>query len=309
MLGFIIKAILVILVIGIAIEIMNSIATDISKMVYDTKKLINAGKETSFMPVIHYRRCMEADGEGESEYLRKICPSDSAAAKDRFRILYDFSYCGDNYFLLSRGYGNPYLRKYSTIEGSDEITRYVLENVKERMAYELKEEDGPLDRFCRKNLGKGIKQTYINHKDELGRGVLLNTYQVWYGPPAEPVATAYKMETTSVESVYAKVRSGGKSASACSDAGIDDYDPDFDDFDPDFDEVPDGYFVNEFGELEPGYDPNKDPKVVGSDAWNEEGQRLINDSLYVNHDWDIFKVEEKRCNADPCHNPYHHHKK
>ena len=45
MLGFIIKAILVILVIGIAIEIMNSIATDISKMVYDTKKLINAGRE------------------------------------------------------------------------------------------------------------------------------------------------------------------------------------------------------------------------------------------------------------------------
>ena len=293
MLGFIIKAIFVILVIGIAIEIMNSIAADVSKTAYQIKQLANAGKETTFMPVIHYRRCMETDGEGESEYLRKICPSDSAAAKDRFRILYDFSYCGDNYFLLSRGYGNPYLRKYSIIKGSDGITRYVLENVKEMMAHELKEEDGPLDRFCRKNLGKEIKQTYINHKDDFGRGVLLNTYKLWYGPPAEPVATAYKMETTSVESVHAKVRSAGKSASAWSDADTDDFDPDFDDCLTDL--TSDPAFNN----------PNK----WGSDAWWAEQEKFINDSLYVNHDWDIFKAEEARCDADPCHNPYHHHKK
>lgn len=305
MLGFIIKAILVILVIGIIIEVLNSIAAEISKTAYEIKQLTNAGKETSFMPVIHYRRCMEADGEGEFEYLRKICPSDSAAAKDRFRILYDFSYCGDNYFLLSRGYGNPYLRKYSIIKGSDGITRYVLENVKERMAYELKEEDGPLDRFCRKNLGKEIKQTYINHKDDFGRGVLLNTYKLWYGPPAEPVATAYKMETTSVESVYAKVRSAGKSASAWSDAGIDDYDPDFDDFDPDT-------FDPDFDDCTPDLtsDPAfNNPNKRGSDAWWEEQKKFIDESLYVNHDWDIFKAEEKRCDADPCRNPYHHHKK
>lgn len=304
MLGFIIKAILVILVIGIIIEVLNSIAAEISKTAYEIKQLTNAGKETSFMPVIHYRRCMEADGEGEHEYLRKICPSDSAAAKDRFRILYDFSYCGDNYFLLSRGYGNPYLRKYSIIKGSDGITRYVLENVKEMMAHELKEEDGPLDRFCRKNLGKGIKQTYINHKDELGRGVLLNTYKLWYGPPAEPVATAYKMETTSVESVYAKVRSGGKAASAWSDT-TDDFDPDFDDFDPDT-------FDPDFDDCTPDLtsDPAfNNPNKRGSDAWWEEQKKFIDESLYVNHDWDIFKEEEKRCDADPCRNPYHHHKK
>ena len=36
---------------------------------------------------------------------------------------------------------------------------------------------------------------------------------------------------------------------------------------------------------------------------------FIDDSLYINHDWDIFKKEEEECDAEHCHDPYHHHKK
>lgn len=120
-----------------------------------------------------------------------------------------------------------------------------------------------------------------------------------------------------------------KHASAAAASNMQSKIDDFNDFDPDtFDhnlievsdgcfidefsnliDVPDGYFVNEFGELELGDDPNQDPHNVGSDAWKAQQQKFTNDSLYIYHDWDIFKIEEERCDADPCHNPYHHHKK
>ena len=53
----------------------------------------------------------------------------------------------------------------------------------------------------------------------------------------------------------------------------------------------------------------KENKKWGSDAWWEEQKKFIDDSLYINHDWDIFKKEEEECDAEHCHDPYHHHKK
>ena len=50
---------------------------------------------TTFRPDIHYKR----GTEGDAEYLCKICPADSAAAKDRLQILLDFVYWDENYFL------------------------------------------------------------------------------------------------------------------------------------------------------------------------------------------------------------------
>lgn len=66
---------------------------------------------------------------------------------------------------------------------------------------------------------------------------------------------------------------------------------------------------NKTGAGKSGSDSHNDPNKWGSDAWWEEQERFINDSLYVNHDWDIFKVEEARCDAEHCHDPYHHHEK
>lgn len=66
---------------------------------------------------------------------------------------------------------------------------------------------------------------------------------------------------------------------------------------------------NKTGAGKSGSDSHNDPNKWGSDAWWEEQERFINDSLYANHDWDIFKVEEARCDAEHCHDPYHHHEK
>lgn len=56
-------------------------------------------------------------------------------------------------------------------------------------------------------------------------------------------------------------------------------------------------------------DDNNNPNKWGSDAWWEEQKKFIDDSLYINHDWDIFKKEEEECDAEHCHDPYHHHEK
>ncbi len=37
-------------------------------------------------------------------------------------------------------------------------------------------------------------------------------------------------------------------------------------------------------------DSHNDPNKWGSDVLWEEQERFTNDSLYANHDWDIFKV-------------------
>ena len=55
-------------------------------------------------------------------------------------------------------------------------------------------------------------------------------------------------------------------------------------------------------------DDNNNPNKWGSDAWWEEQKKFIDDSLYVNHDWDIFRREEANCKNENCHDPWHHHK-
>ena len=56
-------------------------------------------------------------------------------------------------------------------------------------------------------------------------------------------------------------------------------------------------------------DDNNNPNKWGSDAWWEEQKKFLDDSLYINHDWDIFKKEEEECDTEHCHDPYHHHEK
>ena len=273
MFGFLLKIFCGFLVICAVGAILESGLRDISRTVDGIRSLTSGTKDESYMPVIHYKRCIEEN----TEYLRKICPADSAAAKDRYQILFDFSYCGDPYFLLKSDKGTFYLRKYRTCSGSDKVTRYILENVKDRLARELKEPDSCLDRLCQKNIARSVKQLFISYKDDPGRGKALNTYPIWYSSRiADPTVTAYKLETKSVESICAKA---------------------------DLDAM-DGFAYDSAAGMDPG-----DPNEWGSDAWWAEQERFINESLYVNHDWDIFKREEERCDAKHCHDPYHHHKK
>ena len=273
MFGFFLKIFCVFLAICAVAAILESVFRDICRTVDDIRNLTSATKDKSYMPVIHYKRCMEEN----TEYLRKICPADSAAAKDRYQILFDFSYCDDPYFLLKSDKGTFYLRKYRTCSGSDKVTRYILENVKDGLARELKEPDSCLDRLCQKNLARSAEQLFISCKDDSRRGKFLNTYPIWYSSRiADPTVTAYKLETESVEAICAKADTNAK-----------------DDF--------------SYGSAA-GMDPG-DPNQWGSEAWWEEQKKFIDESLYVNHDWDIFKKEEERCDAKNCHDPYHHHKK
>ncbi len=273
MFGFLLKVFCGFLVFCAVVAILESGLRDIYRTVDDIRNLTSGTKDKSYMPVIHYKRCKEEN----TEYLKKMCPADSAAAKDRYQILFDFSYCGDPYFLLKSDKGTFYLRKYRTCSSSDKVTRYILENVKDRLARELKESDSCLDRLCQKNIARSVKQLFISYKDDPGRGKALNTYPIWYSSRiADPTVTAYKLETKSVESICVKA---------------------------DLDAMDDFAYDSASG-MDSG-----DPNEWGSDAWWAEQERFINESLYVNHDWDIFKREDERCDAKHCHDPYHHHKK
>lgn len=234
-------------------------------------------KDTTFHPDIHYKRC----SEGGTEYLRTICPEDSAAAKDRFQILLDFSDGGDDYFLFKDDNKKFYLRKYITRSASDGITRYILQDVTDRAMFNFFKKDSCLDYSCRTKLGCSMRDLLpISYKDQWMENIWINTYSVTYHSLfIDPIDAAFQMEKRSMESI-------------CAEDDSVDFDSELDDFDPDVDEVPDGYFVNEFGELELGDDPNQDPHNVGSDAWKAQQQKFTNDSLYIYHDWDIFKDEK-----------------
>ncbi len=65
-------------------------------------------------------------------------------------------------------------------------------------------------------------------------------------------------------------------------------DPELEDFDPDIDEAPEGYFINDFGDLEPI------TSDMEAEANWQECKRQIDYSLYVTHDWDIFKDEKDK---------------
>ena len=283
----------------IILIVVGGIIGALAQCSYDPKKSTNID-DLIFRPDIHYKRCTE----GNAEYLRKICPKDSAAAKDRLQILLDLECWDGKYFLLRDDNEKIYLRKYSicsfTVDG---ITRYVLEDVRNGMIRDFETTGYFLDRLCKENLGCGVQELYINYKDRFESDILINTYKTWY----------CLLETCRLEAALRMEREGEK-RSADFDSEPDNFDPELDDFDPDtfdpyFDEIPEGYFINEFGELELGDDPDQNPNKWGSDAWWEEQERFINDSLYVNHDWEIFRREEANCKNENCHDPWHHHEK
>ena len=264
----------------ISICIIVMIIGAIAQCVYDQKHHFDI-VDLLFRPDIHYKRC----SEGDAEYLRKICPKDSTAAKDRLQILLDFDYWDGKYFLLRDDNEKLYLRKYSTrtpADGTpaDGITRYVLEDVENSMIGDFKKAGNRLDRLCKEKLGCGVQGLFISYKDHFEVDILINTYKIQYCLlGVSRLDAAFQMEKRSMESI-------------CAEDDSVDFDSELDDFDPDVDEVPDGYFVNEFGELELGDDPNQDLHNVGSDAWKAQQQKFTNDSLYIYHDWDIFKDEK-----------------
>lgn len=268
-------------ILGIVIGIVIGIAR-----CFDNKKYkFNNIEDLLFRPDIHYKRYLE----GDAEYLRKICPEDSLADRDRLQILLDFEYWDGKYFLLRDDNEKLYLRKYSTRTPADGITRYVLEDVETSMIGDFRKAGNRLDRLCKEKLGCGVQELFISYKDHFEVDILINTYKIQYCLlGVSRLEAALQMEKRSPESILAgKDKSNSQDDTADFDSELDDFDPDT--FDPDFDEVPDGYFVNEFGELEPGDDPNQDPHNVGSDAWKVQQQKFTNDSLYIYHDWEIFK--------------------
>ena len=271
--------------------------------------IASGGIATKFMPLIHYKR----GKEGNSEYLRKICPQDSAAAKDRLEILDDFVYLDDQYFLLRDDDGNLYLRQYKHMHNTpDTIKRYILSNVQDKEITRFKKENSDFSCICREKLGRSAQELTISYKDHCSVNLLINTYKVWYlTANADPLETAYKMETSNMDYVYTGNGAGGKPFSDNLDLELDDSDV-FKTIDlgPDFDRSAGGSFSTTFGghSSVSAFDDNN-PNKWGSDAWWEEQERFINDSLYVNHDWDIFRREEANCKNENCHDPWHHHKK
>ena len=175
------------------------------------------------------------------------------------------------------------------------------------MIRDFKKAGNPLDRICKEKLGCGVQELFISYKDHFEVDILINTYKTQYCLlGVSRLEAAYQMEKTSLKSTRAdREKANSQDDSVDFDSELDDFDPDTFDhnlievsdgyFIDEFGnliEVPDGYFVNEFGELEPGDDPNRDPHNVGSDAWKAQQQKFTNDSLYIYHDWDIFKDEK-----------------
>ena len=155
------------------------------------------------------------------------------------------------------------------------------------MIRDFKKAGNPLDRICKEKLGCGVQEIFISYKDHFELDILINTYKTQYCLlGVSRLEAAYQMEKTSLKST----RADREKANSQDDSV--DFEPELADLYPDLDEVPDGYFVNEFGELESGDDPNQDPHNVDSDAWKAQQQKFTNDSLYIYHDWDIFKDEK-----------------
>ncbi len=260
------------------------------------------------MPRIHYKRGFE----GKTEYLLKICPASSKNPKDRLRILGELSCNKENYFLLEDYNGSFYLRKYETRSGGDGITRYILKDLNHGTVKKLKKQDS-LDRLCRDSVGRSAAKMNINAWDNIDMKVLLNTYPIQEGFK-DPIKAAFELEKKSVEAFIAdnaKNTTGAREelhrqeASSRSATYLDDFehdyddpelddfehdydDPELEDFDPDIDEAPEGYFINDFGEPEPI------TSDMEAEARWQECKRQIDYSLYVTHDWDIFKDEKDK---------------
>ena len=306
MLWFWCKFLLISLGVFLLIQILNTVSgasesetsgSGASKRAAETKNYRFGEKK--FQVAVQYQKEQREDGA----YLYRIRPKEEADSEDKVPILLDFS-CGDEqFFLLRSRRGNKCIRKYNVYRSeANRINCYTLSDVDEPWKMNLLLNCAELDAYCRMHYTVPARDLPINFADDawvrLSCGIL-----------------DFSKKHTSAEPALAA------SSTRCNPADLDDFDPDT--FDPEFDEVPDGYFINEFGELERGDDPDFDdhapdltsdpafnnPNQWGSEAWWEEQKKFIDESLYVNHDWDIFKKEEERCDAKNCHDPYHHHKK
>ena len=115
------------------------------------------------------------------------------------------------------------------------------------MIRDFKKAGNPLDRICKEKLGCGVQEIFISYKDHFELAILINTYKTQYCLlGVSRLEAAYQMEKTSLKST----RADREKANSQDDSV--DFDPELADLYPDLDEVPDGYFVNEFGELESG---------------------------------------------------------
>ena len=259
--------------------------------------------EKKFRVAVQYKKEQREDGA----YLYRIRPREETDLEDEIPILLDFEYDSEQFFLLRSHRKSNCIRRYDVYRSeTDPIELYTLLDVDEPWKTKMLLNCVELNDYCRKHYAVSAQELPINFADDawvrLSDGIL------------------------DFSQKHASAEAASNIQSRIDD--FDDFDPELADFDPDtfdpaFDEVPDGYFINEFGELEPGDDPDFDdrapdltsdpafnnPNKRGSDAWWAEQEKFINESLYVNHDWDIFKREEERCDAKHCHDPYHHHKK
>ncbi len=105
MIWFMVKVIAALFVIAIFVSFIADAAHSISSDVESLKQAFkrNSKDESNTpMPSIQYKRYTEE----EAEYLQGIWQGQPLTEKNRFRIIYDFLYSGNKYFLLGRDYGN-----------------------------------------------------------------------------------------------------------------------------------------------------------------------------------------------------------
>lgn len=249
------------------------------------KQMSMTDRMQCFHPEIHYRKVFE-EGKKDTVYLRRICSPKAAYAKERLEIIMDFAPEGLSVFFLKNDKDDYFLRTYIICsENPDGIQRYVLHNLNPVIAQKLMgEENSRLNRYCVENLGKPAAESKINQTDsEEMRKNNINCYpESFAGVMVSQEEAARIMETREPDD---PVKGAGKAA-----RDPDDDEPE--DFDPDTDEVPEECRLDEDGDLVTDVKLPEDPNRWGSEAWWKEQEKFINDSLYVNHDWDIFKEKK-----------------
>ena len=214
-------------------------------------------KDGGRRPRIHYKR----DFEGGAMYLLKICPVSSKTPKDRLRVLGELSYDNEKFFLLEDCKGSFYLRKYQIRSGEDGITRYILKDLTGKEAKKLKKQDS-FDRLCLDSIGRSAAKININAWDNIDMKVLLNTYPI-EEDIKNPVKASYELEKKSVEAFLAD---NAKDAE---------------------ENVP---FIKKYNVSPPKWST---PNIDAEANW-QECKRQTDYSLYVTHDWDIFKDEKDK---------------
>ena len=212
-------------------------------------------KDGGRRPRIHYKR----DFEGGAKYLLKICPASSKTPNDRLEILGELSYDNERFFLLQDCKGSFYLRKYQTRSGEDGITRYILKDLTGKEAKMLKKQDS-FDRLCLDSIGRSAAKININAWDNVDMKVLINTYPIEESIK-DPVKAAFELEKKSVEAFLA-------------------------------DNIKDAEENTPFIKKYNVSPPKRSTPNINAEANWQECKRQTDYSLYVTHDWDIFKDEK-----------------